>query len=613
MFRKTDPQRPLFNVEASIPQGLRSRLKGTWAEHFRKDVLPVLLQSEENFSGLYGITGKPNFSVARMLGLCFLQELNNFTDQDTLDAFGFDIRWQYALDVVGGEAYLSRRSFVEFRRRLVREDPEMVLMRRVFNRISQSAIDRLGISVSEQRLDSTHIQSNIHNRGRLSLFRDVLEVFLKSLDEDDYAVAPVHIRKWHEEESSGWFGLGASERKSKVKQLAQYMYQLIECYAQNKRVTESEEYQLLERLFEEQCTVVDEKKDSDDADSGNADTTADDRDVPEEKSTSGEVDEDAEESCKATIKVKRKSSGETLQSAFDSDASYGHKGRGYSAHVTETCNNPDAPEIITDCEVHGAGRSDMAKAKDVLSRLDDVDLLPQTLFADGGYPSVPSTYEITTKRGVELVAPVNRGPMDDAVMGRDQFRFNDKGHVASCPGGHPAIDHRTLSNNSTQKTLHAIFEGDICRQCDRLETCPVRAPNHRAKGTSARETVGNFRLEITPELRLRDEMLAEQQTSEWKDRYKIRSGIEATMSELKRGHGMGRLRVRGLSRVTFAVLCKVTACNIKRWGKVFLGSSAVIFDLLDQMCLICSNSYPSDYFEQNNPRFLRTRIPGHLH
>jgi len=435
---------------------------------------------------------------------------------------------------------------------LVKEDPQMNLMRGVFNRIGQAAIDKLGISVSEQRVDSTHIQSNIHTRGRLALFQDVIELFLKSLDESDYERAPARIRKWREEESNGWFGLGAAERKAKVAQLARYMHQLIACYSQNETIKDSEAYQLLVRLFHEQCEVM-QRDDSSD---------------PEDGGTSGSgANRNDEADSKVTIKVKKNSKGDGLQSAFDTDATYGHKGKGYSAHITETCNNADTPEIITDCEVHGAVRSDVGKAKDVLERLEDVGLLPEMLFADGGYPSVPSTYEIIEHRGVNLIAPVNRGPLNDAVMGRDKFEFNDDGHVVSCPSGHPAINHKILSNNSPARTLHAIFDGDICRQCSKLETCPVRAPNHRDKGTSPRETAGNFRLEITPELRLRDDMFAEQQTLEWKERYKIRAGVEATMSELKRGHGMGRLRVRGLARVTFAVLCKVTACNIKRWAK----------------------------------------------
>lgn len=66
-------------------------------------------------------------------------------------------------------------------------------------------------------------------------------------------------------------------------------------------------------------------------------------------------------------------------------------------------------------------------------------------------------------------------------------------------------------------------------------------------------------------------MFEQQKTRQWKDRYKIRSGIEATNSELKR-LGMGELRIRGLVKVIFVVACKVIACNIKRWWKALLAA-----------------------------------------
>jgi hypothetical protein len=62
-------------------------------------------------------------------------------------------------------------------------------------------------------------------------------------------------------------------------------------------------------------------------------------------------------------------------------------------------------------------------------------------------------------------------------------------------------------------------------------------------------------------------MYALQQTTEWKERYRIRAGIEATNSELKRAHRIGRLRIRRIAKVCFAVACKVIACNIKRWAQ----------------------------------------------
>ena len=107
--------------------------------------------------------------------------------------------------------------------------------------------------------------------------------------------------------------------------------------------------------------------------------------------------------------------------------------------------------------------------------------------------------------------------------------------------------------------------------CNLLDQCPVRTPNHRSRGCHPRDTVGDFRLEITPEIRLRDQMYANQQKIEWQDRYKIRSGIEGTNSELKQSHGIGKLRVRRAAKVCFAVACKVMACNIKRWAKARRG------------------------------------------
>ena len=117
--------------------------------------------------------------------------------------------------------------------------------------------------------------------------------------------------------------------------------------------------------------------------------------------------------------MKKKSEGAALQSPYDPDASCGHKGPGYSLHVTETCNN-DKAEIITDYEVHGAARSDIGKALPAIERLDAAGLKPETLFADGGYPSVPSASKVIEK-GIDFVTPVNRSRLSDEVVGRDLF------------------------------------------------------------------------------------------------------------------------------------------------------------------------------------------------
>ena len=328
MYKKTSPQQKLFGVGTQLSPSLCSRIESSWAHLFKFEVLPILLRNEDRYALLYGKTGRPNFSVARLLGLCLLQELNNLSDQQALDTFSFDIRWRYALEVSDEEDYLSRRSLVEFRRRMAAKDPEMKLVRNVFDNIRDSAIKKLGVSASNQRLDSTHIISNIRIRGRLALFSNTLTMFLKSLDESQFSRVPKAIQQWHSTDSEGWFGLGPAEQKVKLEELAQYVYELIVLFDKDKGVKNSEPYQLLNRLFCEQCEFT-------------------------ERSTSDEGS--------SKIQVKKKTEGETLQSPYDPDASYGHKGAGYSAHITETCNNSEKTEIITDYEVHGAARSDVGQ------------------------------------------------------------------------------------------------------------------------------------------------------------------------------------------------------------------------------------------------------------
>jgi len=550
MYKKTTPQQKLFGVGTQLSPSLRSRIESSWAQLFKLEVLPILFKNEDRYAMLYGKTGRPNFSVARLLGLCLLQELNNLSDQQALDTFSFDIRWRYALDVSDEEDYLSRRSLVEFRRRLAAKDPEMKLIRNVFDNIRDSAINKLGLSAGNQRLDSTHIISNIRTRGRLALFSNTITLFLNSLDESRFSRVPETIQQWHTTESEGWFGLAPAEQKAKLEELARYLYELITIFDKDNEVKSSEPYQLLNRLFCEQCELKNNR--------------------PSDKQSS-------------KIQVKKRSEGETLQSPYDPDASYGHKGAGYSVHITETCNNSKETEIITDYEVHGAARSDMGKALSIVERLEAAGLKPEILFADGGYPSAPSALKIT-KKDIEFIAPVNRSRLSEDIMGRDLFQFDSEGFATQCPMGHSPIDHRMLSNNTTHRSVHAIFDGDVCRSCKILDQCPVRAPNHRNRGCQARDTVGDFRLEITPEIRLRDQMYSNQQTTEWKDRYKIRSGIEATNSELKRSHGLGKLRVRRAAKVCFSVACKMIACNIKRWAKAHMALERPLEGFISYIC-----------------------------
>ena len=55
-----------------------------------------------------------------------------------------------------------------------------------------------------------------------------------------------------------------------------------------------------------------------------------------------------------------------------------------------------------------------------------------------------------------------------------------------------------------------------------------------------------------------------EQTDEFKERYRWRAGVEATMSEFDRRTGVKHLRVRGLKAVRYCAVLKAIGVNIFR-------------------------------------------------
>ena len=69
----------------------------------------------------------------------------------------------------------------------------------------------------------------------------------------------------------------------------------------------------------------------------------------------------------------------------------------------------------------------------------------------------------------------------------------------------------------------------------------------------------------------------QQQTDEFKERYKIRSGIEATISEANQVTGFKRVWTRGKDRVAMSVFMKALAINVKRFVQTELSKAKETF------------------------------------
>lgn len=537
MYRPTNRQVPLLSPAHHLSERSRARLAGSWAPTFRSEILPQLLASEGEFRDLYcADNGRPTWSVARKLGICLLQEVFDLDDQTALDALSFDARWQYALEVGPEEAYLSRRSLVEFRSLLVSRDPTMERMRRLFDRIAATGIERLKLSVRDQRIDSTHIVSNIRVRGRRELFSATLDLALRQAEAVRAGVLeglPEDVRAWFNEEMPSDDSFAWSDRAhgTPIETLAGWMLSFVEMFREDAEIAALPGYGMVQRLLDEHCAITPS---------------------PKEPGESGDGETSIAGDRVQVLPKARKPVSQCLQSPFDPDVGRGHKGTGYEVQVVETCGNT-ATEIITDFDVLPSGIQDAHQAPAALARLDRRGNKPDRLFADAGYVNGPSLADAEV-RGVDLYGPISRGKLEEDAIGREEFMFDEDGHVVACPMG------QRVSRRGTRRRLGkvqpmAYFDGHACETCPREASCPAQPDSN---------TTRLRRLPDRPDLRLRDRRLAEQRTPEWRIHYRIRSGIEATNSELKRVHGLGRLRVRRKARVRLSVTLKLTACNVKR-------------------------------------------------
>lgn len=189
--------------------------------------------------------------------------------------------------------------------------------------------------------------------------------------------------------------------------------------------------------------------------------------------------------------------------------------------------------------------------KILLSTFEESTLVPKELFVDTGYASDKNVQKAES-RGVELVGPVpgGAGPVSEDELTLDDFNIDEMTEqVVCCPAGHEPAS--SIHDPETGKT-RTVMPDSACGACEYYDQCPAMKKRN------------GYQLDHTAKQRRTASRRCEEATDVFRDRYKIRGGIEGTNSGLKRRTGMGRLRVRGGPRVFHAIYLKVAGWNILR-------------------------------------------------
>jgi hypothetical protein len=481
----------------------------------------------------------------------------------------------------------------------------------IFSDSTHNLMNEFKVNHKLQRLDSTRFNSNLKRLSRLGVMSATMERFLKGLmkvyDEAFVTIDPTLKERYLGKDERGYDYFGhvrPSDRDRAMLTVANDIFTLINQFDSNPLVVSTRSFALLNRVFNDQCRVNHEDKfeaDSEIVMKGNDEVESTsfkhaDIDLSAESVEVVDASDMVTESKVELLPAKEISSG-SLQNPSDPDAAYsGHKGQGYHVQLVETYTpiNPESDErplnLITLVKVEKANEPDSDALKPIVDELVERDLKPEVLATDTLYGSDENS-EYAASKNIDLLSPTSgngggcsRKKGSDKLTSKEKtidnaqtvsfasentawpethddepdefvlsavklsdFVSTKRGVVTGCPMGQTAKSQRNKDN----KGGRAYFDRKVCLRCPLCGHCPVTITKNKAWLSYQDEQV-----------RL-DKRRAYQETNEFKDRYRWRSGIEATNSQLAR-IGAKRLRVRGGKRSRFKMNFKALALNAKR-------------------------------------------------
>lgn len=503
-----------------LPPRLRERLQRSWAATFREEVF--LRIDEAAFGVLYSAKdSRPNTPVNVLIGLEILKAGHQWSDEELHEHFSFDLQVRYAVGCDGfGDGDFSLRTLYYFRQRVVEHALRtgQNLLTTVFQQVTAAQLTALGLRTDQQRLDSTMVLANIADLSRLELLIVLLQRLWRLLRADDQARYAAALAPYVKERAGQYtYRLkGREEVWAHIGQLGWVLHRLLG----ELQATYGCEplYAVAQRFFEENFVL--------------------EAAAPRAK-TNGEI------------------GAGCLQSLDDLEASYRQKRnrsyKGYVANVAETCHPDNPVQLIDQVQVAPNRVSDVELLREGLGELHQRTGVT-TLVTDGAYVS-PQVDAVARPLGVTQITTGLTGTLPDQRAGRlavadFDLTLDAAGEVIQvlCPAGQAG-----RSQPSGAKTYRWTFEAGTCGACPQAPHCPVR-PNRTQ--TAWALTVPRNRARSAHRRRLFEQ---HKQTAR-----NLRTAVEATMFQLKHRWVHGKVRVRGLVRVTMTVVSSALAVNARR-------------------------------------------------
>jgi transposase len=500
--------------------------KGNPYLRLRDELGPVFRDAD--FAELYPRRGQPALPPWKLTLVTVMQFAEDLSDRQAADAVRSRIDWKYALGLELDDPGFNFSVLSEYRGRLIAGGAERLLLDEMLE-----ACKARGLLTprARQRTDSTHVLAATRDLNRLELVGETLRATLNALA----AVAPGWLRQQAPPEWFDRYAARVEETRLPKGQEARYAhaevigadgYRLLDALRRDAAAAwlwQVPVVEILRRVWLNQFYV--------EGDRVRWRTAAD-----------------------------LAPAGQRINSPYDAEATFGNKRSatwvGYKVHATETCET-DQIHLITHVETTLAVSADVDQTGPIHTALAAKALLPGDHLLDAGYVDVELLVGSQFEHGVRLVGPVRPDVSWQAQANRgfdiSHFTIDWEARRVTCPEGKTSVLWKPGQDRWGNEVIHTEFAR---REC---QAGPSRPQCTRATTEGREMTLRPRELHEALQAARR-----QQETTEWKDEYAVRAGVEGTLSQGVRGFGLRRCRYIGLAKARLQHVATAAAINIYR-------------------------------------------------
>lgn len=296
-----------------------------WHSQFFRNVTCNI--DEEVFRPLYTERkfGAPTKHIRQLVAMNILKEGAGSSDEQMFENCRYNLLWHKALGLLNLEDECpSEASYYLFRGKIweyeQKSEQHVNLFEECFKKLTAVQVKACKVSGRVVRMDSKLISSNI---AWYSRYQIIHETFVKSTTEEDVLRVKDQMIREHlieflgEDAENTVYRTDSETMGKRILELGIVVNSLLQICADTEKM-------LLRRVFGEQY----------------------------------DVDKDGN----VTLRDKAKIFATSVQNPNDPDAAYRSKGgkkvKGYSANITETCDEDGKPNLITDVQVKPANAAD---------------------------------------------------------------------------------------------------------------------------------------------------------------------------------------------------------------------------------------------------------------